>query len=252
MGAPASSSEAEVAALRAEIARLRRLLDLLPSRHARPPPHKTGLFLDRPGPVTASSSGADKVRFFRTLFAARTDVYANRWKRHSSARPRLLRRRPRRRRHRARHTGGRPQLDALSRDAIAAAGERRSVVARGGSSWTTPRRAVGRAAERPRDGPLGPGADGRHGDGPNLGLRTASGTRRRRPRRQISRGRWIVATRNAQVSRSSARTSARARPYAQARATDGRPRGRSEADAAAGSTPARMRSSCGCRTSLPT
>ena len=37
------------------------------------------LFLDRPGPVTASSSGPDKVRFFRTLFAARTDVYAIRW-----------------------------------------------------------------------------------------------------------------------------------------------------------------------------
>jgi hypothetical protein len=29
--------------------------------------------------VTASSSGPDKVRFFRTLFAARTDVYAIRW-----------------------------------------------------------------------------------------------------------------------------------------------------------------------------
>lgn len=32
--------------------------------------------LFRPGPVTALSSGPDEVRFFRTLFAARTDVYA--------------------------------------------------------------------------------------------------------------------------------------------------------------------------------
>jgi superfamily II DNA or RNA helicase len=79
MGAPFSSPDAEVAALRAENARLRRLLELTPE-HARPPAAtQTGLFLDRPGPVTASSSGPDKVRFFRTLFAARTDVYAIRW-----------------------------------------------------------------------------------------------------------------------------------------------------------------------------
>jgi superfamily II DNA or RNA helicase len=79
MGAPASSSEAEVAALRAENARLRRLLDLTPEQARPPAPTQTGLFLDRPGPVTASSSGPDKVRFFRALFAARTDVYAIRW-----------------------------------------------------------------------------------------------------------------------------------------------------------------------------
>ena len=35
--------------------------------------------MDRPGPVTHSSSARDKVRFFRTLFAARQDVYATRW-----------------------------------------------------------------------------------------------------------------------------------------------------------------------------
>jgi len=79
MGAPFSSPEAELASLRAENARLRRLLDLT-AEQARPPAAtQTGLFLDRPGPVTASSSGPDKVRFFRTLFAARTDVYAIRW-----------------------------------------------------------------------------------------------------------------------------------------------------------------------------
>jgi superfamily II DNA or RNA helicase len=79
MGAPASSPETEVAALRAEIVRLRRLLDLTPEQARQPASTQTGLFLDRPGPVTASSSGPDKVRFFRTLFAARSDVYAIRW-----------------------------------------------------------------------------------------------------------------------------------------------------------------------------
>ena len=77
--APFSSPEAEVAALRVENARLRRLLDLTPEQARQPAATQTGLFLDRPGPVTAASSGPDKVRFFRTLFAARTDVYAIRW-----------------------------------------------------------------------------------------------------------------------------------------------------------------------------
>jgi hypothetical protein len=71
--------EAEAAALRAENARLRRLLELTPEQARQPAATQTGLFLDRPGPVTASSSGPDKVRFFRTLFAARKDVYAIRW-----------------------------------------------------------------------------------------------------------------------------------------------------------------------------
>lgn len=76
---PFSSPEAELAALRAENARLRRLLDLTPEQARPPAAAQTGLFLDRPGPVTAASSGPDKVRFFRTLFAGRTDVYAIRW-----------------------------------------------------------------------------------------------------------------------------------------------------------------------------
>ena len=74
-----SSPMAELEALRAENARLRRLLDLTPQQARPPAAAQTGLFLDRPGPVTAASSGPDKVRFFRTLFAARTDVYATRW-----------------------------------------------------------------------------------------------------------------------------------------------------------------------------
>lgn len=76
---PYVSSEAEVVALRAENARLRRLLYLTPEQARPPAAPQTGLFLDKPGPVTASSSGSDKVRFFRALFAARTDVYATRW-----------------------------------------------------------------------------------------------------------------------------------------------------------------------------
>jgi len=73
------SPEAELAALRAENARLRRLLELT-SEQARPPAAaQSGLFLDRPGPVTGISSGRDKVLFLRLLFAARTDVYATRW-----------------------------------------------------------------------------------------------------------------------------------------------------------------------------
>src|SRR4051794_16578213 len=65
----------ELARLREENARLRRLLELTPEQARPPAPAQTGMFLDRPGPVTASSSGPDKVRFFRTLFASRTDVY---------------------------------------------------------------------------------------------------------------------------------------------------------------------------------
>lgn len=82
-GPPTSSTaaalKAELAELRAENTRLRRLLQLTPEQVHPPAAAQTGMFLDRPGPVTAASSGPDKVRFFRTLFAARTDVYAIRW-----------------------------------------------------------------------------------------------------------------------------------------------------------------------------
>ncbi len=75
----AESLEAELVWLRAENARLHRLLQLTPEQARPPGPTQTGLFLDHPGPVTSSSAGGDKVRFFRTLFAARRDVYATRW-----------------------------------------------------------------------------------------------------------------------------------------------------------------------------
>lgn len=69
----------QVARLRAENARLRRLLELTPEQARPPAGAQTGLFLDRPGPVTAASAGPDKVRFFRALFVARADVFATRW-----------------------------------------------------------------------------------------------------------------------------------------------------------------------------
>ena len=75
----AESLEAELVRLRAENERLHRLLQLTPEQARPPGPTQTGLFLDHPGPVTSSSAGGDKVRFFRTLFAARRDVYATRW-----------------------------------------------------------------------------------------------------------------------------------------------------------------------------
>ena len=71
--------DAELARLRAENARLLRLLELTPPQARPPAATQTGMFLDQPGPVSASSSPRDKVRFFRTLFAARRDVYATRW-----------------------------------------------------------------------------------------------------------------------------------------------------------------------------
>ena len=71
--------EAELARLRAENARLRRLLELTPEQARPAAATQTGLFLDRPGPVTASSPSVDKVRFFQTMFASRRDVYATRW-----------------------------------------------------------------------------------------------------------------------------------------------------------------------------
>ena len=63
-----------------------RLLEMSPQQARPPDPTQTGLFLERPGPVTTSSSAGDKVRFFRTLFAARRDVYATRWENARSGR----------------------------------------------------------------------------------------------------------------------------------------------------------------------
>jgi hypothetical protein len=69
----------QVTHLRAENARLLRLLELTP-RQARPPgPDQTGIFGTAPGAVHAGSPPAQKVAFFGALFSARTDVYAIRW-----------------------------------------------------------------------------------------------------------------------------------------------------------------------------
>lgn len=70
---------AVTAQLRAENARLLRLLELTPRQAAPPGPAQTGFFEARPGPVDRQSLPAVKVDFFAALFAARTDVYAARW-----------------------------------------------------------------------------------------------------------------------------------------------------------------------------
>ena len=69
----------QVAWLRAENARLLRLLELTPQQAGPPGPAQTGFFERAPGPVHAGSTASAKVAFFRRLFAARTDVYALRW-----------------------------------------------------------------------------------------------------------------------------------------------------------------------------
>jgi superfamily II DNA or RNA helicase len=69
----------ELSRLRAENARLLRLLELTPAQAARPGPVQTGFFEAPPGPVHAGSPPAVKVAFFGALFAARSDVYAVRW-----------------------------------------------------------------------------------------------------------------------------------------------------------------------------
>lgn len=69
----------QVAALRAENARLLRLLKLTPRQAAPPGPVQTGFFEAPPGPVHAGSPPEVKVAFFAALFAARTDIYATRW-----------------------------------------------------------------------------------------------------------------------------------------------------------------------------
>ena len=70
---------AELASLRAENARLLRLLKLTQREAAPPGPAQAGFFDAPPGPVHAGSPPKVKVAFFGTLFAARTDIYAVRW-----------------------------------------------------------------------------------------------------------------------------------------------------------------------------
>ena len=65
----------ELEELRAENARLLRLLKLTRAEAAPPGPAQAGLFDAPPGPVHAGSPAEAKV----ALFAARTDIYAVRW-----------------------------------------------------------------------------------------------------------------------------------------------------------------------------
>jgi len=74
---PAALGE-ELARLRKENARLLKMLDLSPRQAAPPGPAQAGFFEAPPGPVHQDSPNDAKVAFFRTLFAARTDLYATR------------------------------------------------------------------------------------------------------------------------------------------------------------------------------
>jgi superfamily II DNA or RNA helicase len=69
----------EVVRLRAENARLLRLLKLTGREAAPPLPAQAGFFEAPPGLVHAGSPPEVKVAFFGALFAARTDIYAVRW-----------------------------------------------------------------------------------------------------------------------------------------------------------------------------
>ena len=71
--------EAELARLRAENARLLRLLKMTSKQAALPGPAQAAFFDAPPGVVDDWSSPDVKVAFFGTLFAARTDVYAIRY-----------------------------------------------------------------------------------------------------------------------------------------------------------------------------
>jgi hypothetical protein len=66
----------QVAKLRAENARLLRLLELSPAEAQVPEPVQTGMFDAAPGAVHVGSPPEAKVAFYAALFAARTDVYA--------------------------------------------------------------------------------------------------------------------------------------------------------------------------------
>jgi hypothetical protein len=70
---------AELARLRAENARLLRLLKLTPQQAAPPGPVQAAYFEAPPGMVHDGSPPDAKVAFYAALFAARTDVYATRF-----------------------------------------------------------------------------------------------------------------------------------------------------------------------------
>lgn len=69
---------AELARLRAENARLLKMLELSPRQATPPGPAQAGFFDAPPGPVHKHSPDDVKVAFFQALFAGRTDIYATR------------------------------------------------------------------------------------------------------------------------------------------------------------------------------
>jgi superfamily II DNA or RNA helicase len=73
-----AAAAAELARLRAENARLLKMLELSPRQAAPPGPAQAGFFDAPPGLVHKDSPSDAKVAFFRALFAARTDIYATR------------------------------------------------------------------------------------------------------------------------------------------------------------------------------
>ncbi len=79
VAATPSAVEAELARLRAENTRLRKLLKLTPQQAAPPGPAQAAYLEAPPGLVHRRSPEDDKVAFFGALFAARTDVYAIRF-----------------------------------------------------------------------------------------------------------------------------------------------------------------------------
>lgn len=71
--------QGELERLRADNARLLRLLELTPEQARPSGPAQTAIFESAPGGVHAGSSPAAKVAFYAALFGARTDAYAIRW-----------------------------------------------------------------------------------------------------------------------------------------------------------------------------
>jgi hypothetical protein len=79
LDAELAALQEQVTQLRMENARLLRLLELTPQQARLPGPAQSAIFDVAPGSVHAGSPPTMKVAFFRALFAARTDVYAQRW-----------------------------------------------------------------------------------------------------------------------------------------------------------------------------
>jgi hypothetical protein len=79
MAAIPAEVAAELTRLRAENARLLRLLKLTPQQAAPPGLRRRRISRHRRGPVHDGSPPDAKVAFFGALFAARTDVYAVRF-----------------------------------------------------------------------------------------------------------------------------------------------------------------------------